>query len=147
MNIEFYENIENTSDLKYVVIVCRYANKWLLVKHKERTTWEIPGGHIEEGEIPYDAAKRELNEETGAEGFTIRKVSYYAVNRFNERSYGALYFAKITKLGRLPNFEIESTALFEKLPDLHELTYPKIQPALLARVIKDSLERRNNNIS
>lgn len=144
MNIEFYENIENISELKYSVITCRFANRWLLVKHKDRNTWEIPGGHIEENETPDEAAKRELIEETGAEEFSIRRIAYYSVNRFNEKSYGALYFAKITKLGRLPNFEIESTALFEKLPDLHELTYPKIQPALLARVIKDNLEKRKN---
>lgn len=28
-------------------------------------TWEFPGGHVEEGEQPFDAAKREWEEETG----------------------------------------------------------------------------------
>ena len=32
-----------------VVLVSRYKNKWVFCKHKERNTWEIPGGHIEQG--------------------------------------------------------------------------------------------------
>lgn len=145
MSIEFYEDVKEINELKYSVITCRFANKWLLVKHKDRNTWEIPGGHIEENETADEAAKRELYEETGAEEFNIKRVSYYSVTKGIHKTYGALYFAKITKLGRLPNMEIKSTALFEKLPDLHELTYPKIQPVLLARVIKDNLERRKKN--
>ena len=44
--------------LKYVVI-CSYCNgKWLLSKHKKRSTWETQGGHIENGESALDAAKR-----------------------------------------------------------------------------------------
>lgn len=31
-----------------------------------RGTWEAPGGHVDEGESPWDAAKREWQEETGA---------------------------------------------------------------------------------
>lgn len=32
-----------------------------------RGTWEFPGGHIEDGEAPFDAAKREWQEEVGQE--------------------------------------------------------------------------------
>lgn len=54
------------SKLKFVAIVTRYKDKWLYVKHKERTTWEIPGGHREENESISYAASRELFEEAGA---------------------------------------------------------------------------------
>ena len=43
----------------------------LLAEHPERG-WEIPGGHVEEGESALEAAKRECLEEAGVE-VEIRK--------------------------------------------------------------------------
>ncbi len=37
----------------------------LLIKHKKLGVWLPPGGHIEAGEFPYEAAVREAKEETG----------------------------------------------------------------------------------
>ena len=34
---------------KYVVICTRYDGQWLLSRHRERSTWETQGGHIEPG--------------------------------------------------------------------------------------------------
>lgn len=42
-----------------------HANKVLLVKHKKLGIWLNPGGHIDEGELPHEAAEREFFEETG----------------------------------------------------------------------------------
>ena len=42
--------------LTYVVIVARYRSRLILCRHEDRTTWEVPGGHIEPGESPDDAA-------------------------------------------------------------------------------------------
>ena len=36
--------------LRFAVIAARYRDKWVFCRHKERTTWEIPGGHREPGE-------------------------------------------------------------------------------------------------
>ena len=51
--------------LKYVVIVLRDGDQVLWARHRRRSAWEIPGGHLEPGETPRQAAERELWEETG----------------------------------------------------------------------------------
>src|SRR5688572_30579638 len=51
-----------------VAVFARHAGKFLLIKHRRLGTWLPPGGELEEGETPLEAAKRELSEETGLEG-------------------------------------------------------------------------------
>lgn len=129
MSVEFLdENEINEQELKYVVIVAKYNGKWLYCRHKERSTFEIPGGHIEKGETPIEAAKRELFEETGAVDFEITPISVYKVNEL-----GMLYFAEVKSFDNLPvNSEIAEITFSEK--KLEEQTYPEIQPALFYRV-------------
>ena len=117
----------------FVVIVCRYRGKWLFAKHKERDTFEIPGGHREAGETLYEAACRELCEETCAILYEIMPVCYYSVlgktrvNPTGVRSFGQLFFADISQLGTITS-EIKTVELFDALPQY--LTYPQIQPLL-----------------
>lgn len=52
----------------YCFVASAYAvrdGKVLLIKHKKLGLWLAPGGHIDEGETPDQAALRELKEETG----------------------------------------------------------------------------------
>jgi 8-oxo-dGTP diphosphatase len=128
--------IEPTRDrtLKYVIIATRFQmNGWVFVKHKERDTWELPAGHIEAGEKPNDAAKRELFEETGAACFSITPLFDYMAKGKGEKSYGRVYLADVEKLGELPNFEIGKVKIKKRLPQ--KLTYPKIQPVLFQHVL------------
>ena len=90
----------------FVVIVTQYQDKWVWVKHRERDTWEIPGGHIEKGESADEAASRELIEETGAIKFTIKPFCDYSVIAGNKSGISRLYFAIIDEIGPLPESEI-----------------------------------------
>ena len=55
---------------KFVVVLAlpqHTDDSWIMVKNKSRG-WELPGGHLSRGEIPEEAALRELYEETGILG-------------------------------------------------------------------------------
>lgn len=127
-----FEALSEVQDslLKYAVIVSRHQGKWVYGKHRERATWELPGGRRELGEAILDTARRELYEETGASAYALYAVCAYSVRREN-RSYGLLCFADIDTLGSLPEMEIECIRLFDTQPGA--LTYPEIQPALLEK--------------
>ena len=57
--MKFYDlNTVEDNLISRVVIISKYNNKWVFCKQKGRDTWEIPGGHIEEGESWLEAAKR-----------------------------------------------------------------------------------------
>lgn len=142
INVDFFKwNEINNKDLLFAVIVSRFQHKWILVKHKDRETWEIPGGHREKGEEINITASRELQEETGAKEFKLTPICIYSVTKEDGdktkhpvSTFGGLYFAEVTELGDLPNLEIEEIRFFNNLPN--ELTYPEIQPCLLDKVVK-----------
>ncbi|MCH5268298.1 MAG: NUDIX domain-containing protein [Lachnospiraceae bacterium] len=134
MEVKFYENISDRL-LKFAVIISKSKGKWVFCKHKERDTYEIPGGHREENETILNTAKRELSEETGAIDFDIEKICVYSVtgkNRVNESGeemFGMLYFAEIKEFAKELHSEIERVELFDELPT--NWTYPQIQPLLI----------------
>lgn len=135
--IKFYDEVDS-SLLKYSVIVAKYEGKTVLCKHRERDTYELPGGHIEPGENPEGAAVRELFEETGAVDFHIRPVCVYSANEVDEsgreigtETFGMVYYADLFVFSKLTH-EIESI-IFTDTNDV-EWTYPHIQPAILSEV-------------
>lgn len=72
------EEIED-SLLAFAVILARTEGKWVFCKHRERDTYEVPGGHREKGEFILETARRELREETGAIDFRLKPVCAYSV--------------------------------------------------------------------
>ena len=131
VNFHNLNTVEN-SGLKFAVVMARYKEKWIFVKHRLRSTWEIPGGHRENNEDINTTASRELVEETGAKDFKITPVCIYSVNRDGIESFGQLFYSEIESLDELPTSEIGEIRLFDKLPE--NLTYPLIQPYLFDKV-------------
>lgn len=113
---------------KYVMILSRYQGKYLLSRHKERTTWETQGGHIEPGETPLQAAKRELFEESGAVRYRIEPLFDCRAQDAHGEANGVVFAAEIEELGPLPQSEMAEVKAWEQLPE--NLTYPAITPVL-----------------
>lgn len=132
--VAFYEKADDEL-LQFAVIAAKYQGRWVLCKHKKRSTWEFPGGHREAGETIEAAAVRELYEETGAAEYRMVPVSVYSVTdqaqsgEKQAESFGMLFSAEISRFDQLPPaFEMEKIECFEKPPD--NWTYPEIQPLL-----------------
>ena len=47
MEVKFYDTV-NDELLKFAVIISQSNGKWVFCKHKERDTYEVPGGHRED---------------------------------------------------------------------------------------------------
>jgi len=58
-----------------------HDKKVLLIKHKKLGIWLNPGGHIDEGELPHQAAEREFFEETGVK---VRAVDAFSLPGLNK---------------------------------------------------------------
>jgi 8-oxo-dGTP diphosphatase len=120
--------------LGYVVIVARHKGKYIFCQHKERDTWESPGGRREHGETIIESAKRELFEETGATKFTIKPICVFVVEKVYE-SFGVVFFADVEEIGEMPECEISKIELFDELPT--NQTYPDVHPKIFAKVLSE----------
>jgi len=88
----------------------------------------MPAGHIEPGEKPEAAARRELYEECGVLQADLHEQSDYEVCTHGVSAIGRLYLVHVRERGELPEFENEALKLAVKLPV--NLTYPEVQKAL-----------------
>ena len=134
VEVKFYDSVDDHL-LKFAVIIAKTGGKWVFCKHRERDTYEVPGGHREQEEDILETARRELKEETGAVAFTIKPICAYSVRgktRINENitdeTFGMLYIADIISFEEL-NSEIEEILVTDSLID--NWTYPLIQPQLI----------------
>lgn len=88
------------------------GDRFLMVRNPRRGGWEMPGGHVEEGETPAEAAVREFREESG-----------YSIEVVAVRDIGYCDVCAAVLGGRVADgCEMES-ALFSELPD--ELSFDR----------------------
>lgn len=126
--------LNTLSPYKYVVICANYEGKWLMSRHKKRDTWETQGGHIEAGETPLDAARRELYEESGVDNADLYPVCDYYGYDADSHSNGVVFLAVIHHMGALPESEMKEVRLFGAMPE--KMTYPNVSPVLYAEAQK-----------
>ena len=101
-----------------VVCVSKYKGKFVFSYNMKRKGWEIPGGHIEEGETRHEAVKREMYEETGATKINVKPIAVYKIS-----TYGLLCYCEILEMNELPKeYEMSKIMLTDTLPE--NLTYP-----------------------
>lgn len=73
--------VKEEKDTNNSVIIIVVKKHKILTVQRSKTDywmplhWSFPGGHIMEGESPYRAAKRELEEETGLKAATLVQLS------------------------------------------------------------------------
>ena len=139
-NLKFEPHEFNSlGDYRFADIIAVCGGKWVFCKHKERNTWETPGGHIEAEEQPLETAKRELYEETGATSFDIEPLCDYwtsgELNGVSFTAHGQVYFANIHTFEEIPyDSEMEKIILTDSIPN--EQTYPDYIKAIFPLALK-----------
>ena len=139
LEVKFYDNVADKL-LEFAVIISKTNGKWIFCKHKERDTYEVPGGHRELGESIVDTAKRELAEETGAVEFDMKPICVYSVRgktrvskSAKDEKFGMLFAADVFSFEELHS-EIEKILITDTL--VENWTYPLIQPKLIEEAKK-----------
>lgn len=113
---------------KHAVAVIEYDGKWLLglaqnTGDDREDTWVHPGGHIEKGENPKEAAVREAREETG----TMCKAVGEPFSLPDKDGVAFVHCIATSEPPLKPNHEFKEIGLFsEKDFDNMEL-YPNVR--------------------
>jgi len=115
-----YQNPKPTATL-----VCVKNNNILLVRRAfepEKGKWSLPGGFIELGETPEDAAIRELKEETNLNGVPVQLIGH--CSHFNTLFGDVLLLGIEMKINRWLGMKAGDDASEVKL--FHKDTIPKL---------------------
>jgi hypothetical protein len=109
------------SALRYAYVYGIKNGKVAMIRKQGLSTWELPGGVIEPGEIPVETAKREFLEETGYDISLLRSLETREKDKL-------AFVGKINnKVAQPDPSEIAELAFFNinKLPDHQSLTFPQ----------------------
>jgi len=133
----------------HVLVAILHQDQFLLA-HIAGRGYCIPSGHIEPGETPEEAARREAYEEAGAQIKNLQVMGYYRMRpagitapKSESLSYAILYLAEPVSLEPLPPGS-ESKGVrwadLETLPGLYYQWSP-----LMEAVFRYVLEKANDN--
>ncbi len=86
-----------SKEARHVLVICKFYDQWLLTKHKKRG-FEFPGGKREEGESLQEAARREVEEETGAILKSLEYLGEYQVQDEQNSFVKAVFYGEVESL-------------------------------------------------
>jgi 8-oxo-dGTP pyrophosphatase MutT (NUDIX family) len=99
--VNFHEVPEHASGALpapvFAIMLARARKGLVLVLNRERQVWELPGGFIDAGESPRQAAIRELAEEAGCVARDARWLGRLEVNVGGAR-FGALLYCEVDQV-------------------------------------------------
>ena len=94
----------------------------LLCHRRDMDAWNLPGGRVEPGETPWDAAVREVHEEVGLETEIVRLTGLYWKPDTDELVFN--FECRVTGGALGPSDEADTAAYFA-FADLPPNTAPK----------------------
>jgi 8-oxo-dGTP diphosphatase len=110
LTLNFDVNQANIGEATDVLVLPRFKEELVLVKHKTRG-WEMPGGKVESGEKPVEAAVREAWEEGGIRFSHLPRLfaQYRITEQRDEAIIKNVYLGEVADFGPLPEgFETEA---------------------------------------
>jgi ADP-ribose pyrophosphatase YjhB (NUDIX family) len=79
-----------------VVVTCQYHV--LMGKRRDSGRWAIPGGHMEDGEMPETAARREMVEECGIKPSYLQYIKSFRLNNDEGRLTVHIYHTELSDM-------------------------------------------------
>ena len=113
--------------MKWVYSVIFLDKRFVMVYNLKRKGWEMPGGRVEEGENPADAAVREAREECGCAFFPLAHKKHRDGEVF------------VGELGCPYGKSEMDWALFSELPS--ELAFPEEEYGPIVEWAREALEK------
>lgn len=110
---------------------------WLLIRPAGTDRWQLPKGHIEEGESAEEAAVREVFEETGIRAKTLRKIGdiQYFYQEAGRRIFKKVSFFLMECKSGLPKPNSEASKIeWKSLAEAQKLLTFKAEKDILRRV-------------
>ena len=122
--VDFYRVPESEASgfqpLTHALVVGKSAEGYLLMFNIWKQKWEVPGGYIDPGETPRQAAQRELMEETCQEApLLFAGIMKFKLQPDERIEYGALFLADLQQVKPFAaNEEASKIHFWDRLEDI-----------------------------